>query len=122
MKGLKGFRFYHFLRYLGTALIYPVFAWITSEAKLLRFMDAMTIVGMVFLLFGAVLFLSRHGDFDIMEYVSRRGLDTVRRRRTANFADFKKDKEEKRKDSCNYPFLTGLVLLAASALLSIFAY
>ena len=72
---LRGFDFHTFLGYLGVALIYPVYAWITSEQKMLKCMDAMTIVGLVFLILGVIRSLVRHGDFDISEYVPETGLE-----------------------------------------------
>ena len=122
MKRLRKMNFYSFLGYVGTAMIYPVYAWITSDGMLLKFIDAMTIVGFVFLAFGIVRSLVFHGDFDIAEYVTRRSADSMRNRKTKSFAAFKEDKNEKRKDSVNYPFLTGLLLLAASAALILFVY
>ena len=122
MKKLRKINLYSFLGYLGTALIYPVYAWITSDGKLLRFIDATTIVGFVFLAFGVVQSLIRHGDFDISEYITRRSASSMRNRKMKSFSAFKEDKNEKRKDSVNYPFLTGILMLAAAALLILFVY
>ena len=122
MKRLRKISLPGFLSYLGTALIYPVYIWITSDGKLLKFIDAMTIAGLVFLIFGIVLSMVRHGDFDIMEYVTRRSASSMRHEKMKPFAAFKEDKNEKRKDSVNYPFLTGILMLLASGLLTIFVY
>ena len=115
----RPFRLKALLPYLSIAMIYPVIALITSEKKLLKFIDAMTITGVVFLILGIIGNLTRHGDFDITEYVARRSL---RRGGMKSFSAFREDKEEKRKDSANYPFLTGLILLAVSAAASVLFY
>ena len=110
----RHFRFRQFLPYLLTALIYPLVTLLTAEKKLLKCTDALTITGFVFLILGVASSLVRRGDFDITEYVGRRG-----RGEKKSFEAFKRDKDEKRKDSFNYPFLTGLTLIALSALLSV---
>ena len=107
------------LPYLSAALIYPVIALITSDQKLLKFIDAMTITGFVFLILGIIGNLTRHGDFDITEFIARRSLRAGDKK---SFAAFKDDKEQKRKDSANYPFLTGIILIAVSALLAVIFY
>lgn len=122
MKYFRKIQLPNLLGYLGTALIYPVYAWITSDGKLLKFIDAMTIVGLVLLIFGVILSLVNHGDFDIMEYVTRRSASSMKHEKIKPFAAFKADKNEKRKDSANYPFLTGILMLLASGLLTVFVY
>ena len=122
MKFLQKIRFTSFLGYLGTAFIYPVYVWISSDGKLLKFIDAMTIVGLVLLIYGIVLSLVNHGDFDIMEYVTRRSASSMKHEKIKPFAAFQEDKNEKRKDSVNYPFLTGVFMLLASGLLTVFVY
>ena len=102
--------------YLSIAMIYPVISLITAEKKLLKFIDAMTITGVVFLILGIIGNLTRHGDFDITEYIARRSL---RRGGMKSFAAFQEDKKEKRKNSANYPFLTGVILLAVSGVMSV---
>ncbi|MBQ6527736.1 MAG: DUF3899 domain-containing protein [Clostridia bacterium] len=82
-------------------------------------MDALTIMGLVFLILGVIFSLMRHGDFDIAEYVTRR---TVQKGDIKPYAAFKEDKQEKRKDSFNYPFFTGIVLLLAAGAMAAFIY
>ena len=115
----RPFKLKALLPYLSAALIYPVIALITSDQKLLKFIDAMTITGFVFLILGIIGNLTRHGDFDIMEFIARRSLRSGDKK---TFAAFKDDKEQKRKDSANYPFLTGIILIAVSALLAVIFY
>ena len=115
----RPFKLKALLPYLSIAIIYPVISLITADQKLLKFIDAMTITGAVFLILGIIGNLTRHGDFDITEYIARRSL---RRGGMKSFSAFREDKEEKRKDSANYPFLTGLILLAVSAVMSVLFY
>ena len=122
MKKLRKISIYSLLGYMGTAMIYPVYSWITSDGMLLKLIDSMTIVGFVFLAFGMIRSLVFHGDFDIAEYVTRRSADSMRNKKIKPFAAFREEKEEKRKDSVNYPFLTGLLLLGVSAALIVFVY
>ncbi|MBR4332757.1 MAG: hypothetical protein IKP72_08775, partial [Clostridia bacterium] len=61
----------------------------------------------------------RRGDFDITEYMARR---SVRKGIVKQSKAFKEDKKEERKDSMNYPFFTGLLLLLAAAVLAVFVY
>lgn len=119
MLHLKGFQLKRFLVFLTPAMIYPVYAYVSSENKMLKFIDAMTIVGIVFLVIGIVTSLIHHGDFDIMEYVAKRSLH---KGSVKPFAAFKSDKKEERKDSVNYPFLTSALLLLASAVLAAVVY
>ena len=117
----KSFRLRQFLYYLFPALLYPVYAWISAEGKLklLKFMDALTVMGLVFLIIGVLVSLVRHGDFDIMEYVAKRSL---RKGDIKPFKAFKEDKKENRKDSFNYPFCVCLLLFLTAGILAFFVY
>ena len=115
----RAFKFQRQLIYLVAAVLYPVFAYLSSGNSLLKLIDALTVTGFVFLIFGVVYSMIRHGDFDITEYVARR---SVRRGDVKPFKAFKADKNEERKNSFNYPFFTSLLLLAAAAVLTIFVY
>jgi hypothetical protein len=109
----------HLAAYLITALLYPAYAYFSSERSLLKLIDAMTVTGLVFIVIGIVYSMVRRGDFDITEYMARR---SVRKGNVKPFQAFKEDKKEERKDSMNYPFWTGVLLLAVSALLTAFVY
>ena len=122
MRQLKKINLPSLLGYVGTAMIYPVFALITSDGKLIKFIDATTIVGFVFLALGVIFSLLRHGDFDITEYVTRRSASSMRHQPFQKFSDFREEKAEKRKESANYPLLTGILMLLLSAALTIFVY
>ena len=115
----RSFKLRDFLFCLGASLVYPLVVLATAEKKLLKVMDALTVSGLVFLAAGVVYSLIRHGDFDIMEYVSKR---SYRKAEMKPFEAFKSDKKEQRKDSMNYPFLVGILLLLLSGALALFAY
>lgn len=111
----RSFSFKNFLLYLLAALIYPVYAYISAEQKMLKFIDALTITGLVFLLIGVIYTFIRHGDFDISEYVTRR---SIRKGNFKPFSAFKEDKKESRKDTINYPFCIAALLLLAAGILT----
>ena len=113
------FRMLLILLCLVLALLYPLYSYVSSGRSLLKLMDALTVTGLLFLVAGIVFSLIRHGDFDITEYVAKRSL---RKGDIKAFEAFREDKKEERKDYMNYPFFTGLLLLASSALLNLFAY
>ena len=115
----QGFRLKRFSAYFTAALIYPVYALTTSENGLLKCIDALTVTGLVFLILAVVYSLVAHGDFDISAYVTRRGL---KKGKVESFDAYKEDQKEKRKNSVNYPFFTGALLLLAAALLTAFVY
>ena len=113
----RSFSFKNFLLYLLAALIYPVYAYISAEQKMLKFIDALTITGLVFLVIGVIYTFIRHGDFDISEYVTRRSI------RKGNFKPFralKEDKKESRKDTINYHFCIAAILLLAAGIMTAF--
>jgi hypothetical protein len=116
---LKSFQVRPFLTCLCAALVYPLIVLITSEKKLLKFIDALTITGLILLILGVVYSLIRHGDFDIMEYVSKR---SFRKSEMKSYEAFKSDKNEERKNSLNYPFLVSILLLLLAGILSAFFY
>ncbi len=113
----RSFKFKQFVLYAGAALLYPAYAYLFSENKMLKLIDALTVTGLVFVILGVVYSMIRRGDFDIAEYVTRRSLN---KGDVKPFKAFKEDKKEERKDSMNYPFFTGLLLLLGAAVLTIF--
>ena len=115
----RSFRLRPFLSWLLPALLYPVYVWVTAENKLLKFIDALTVTGFVFLVIGIIFSLIRHGDFDITEYVARRSL---RKGDIKPFEAFKDDKKESRKDRFNYPFCVCVLLFLAAGILTVFVY
>lgn len=115
----RSFKIRPFAVYLLGALLYPAFAYLSSGRQMIKLIDALTVMGLIFLVIGLVYAMILHGDFDITEYVARRSL---RRNDVKPFQAFKDDKKEERKDSANYPFFTGVFLLLMAAGLTIFAY
>lgn len=99
------------------SLLYPAYAWISSGYSLLKLIDALTITGLVFLLISVFYTFVRHGDFDISEYVTKRG---VRKGDVKPFSAFKEDKKERRKDIVNYPFCVAVLLLLAAGIMTAF--
>jgi len=114
--GLRHFRVRQLLPHLGVALLYPVYAFVTSDGSWVRLADAMTVVGLIFLILGVVWYLVMKGDFDITGYVLRRGMRGTGQK---TFADYRREKEEQRREMANYPLLTGIALLLASALIAL---
>jgi len=117
----RSFSLRRFLLYLSSALLYPVWVWISSPEgqRLLKLTDALTVMGLVFLILAVLFSLIRHGDFDIMEYVALRSL---RKGDVKSFDAFREDKKEKRKDSMNYPFWTCVLLFLVAGFITLFVY
>ena len=115
----RSFKFKQFILYAGAALLYPAYVYLSSENKMLKLIDALTVTGLVFVILGVVYAMIRRGDFDIAEYVTRRSLN---KGDVKPFKAFKEDKKEERTDSMNYPFFTGLLQLLGAAVLTVFVY
>ena len=109
----RDFRFRQFLPYLAVALLYPAYAFFASENKLLRFVDALTITGVVFIILGAVRIFSRRGDPERLRF--------LRNRHTPE-KSFLPDEEQQPQNGMNYPLLTGLALLLTAILLTLIFY
>ncbi len=94
-------------------LAYPAAkALISSKNRIMIFSDSLLIISLVLIAMGVLFTLTRFGDFDITKYVFRRGTD----QNAKPFAEYKKDREEERKSTFNYPLFFGLVYLAVSFL------
>ncbi len=92
-------------------LAYPIVkACISSANRLMIFSDTLLIISLVLLAFGVLFTLARFGDFDITRYVFRRGVD----KNAKSFREYKKDQEDRRRETFNYPLFFGLVYLAVS--------
>ena len=63
---------------------------------------------------GVISVFIRFGDFDITGYVFRRGV----KKDVKSFREYKKDKEDERKETFNYPLFFGLVFLLVSGLVA----
>ena len=98
-------------------LTFPIVkAYSSTNNKLLIFSDICTIIGFLCLLFGVINSLILHGDYDVTSYIMQRTIH----KNSQNFDSYKKDKEEKRKDSFNYPLLCGIILIIISYLSALF--
>ena len=92
-------------------LAYPIGkALISSENQLMIFSDTLLIISLLLLAFGVLFTFARHGDFDISKYVFRRGTD----KDAKPFKEYKKDLEDTRSETFNYPLFFGLIYLAVS--------
>lgn len=102
--------------YLITAMIYPLYKFISAEKEpLMDLINACLIVGMVFLVLGILNSMVLHGDFDITEYVTRR---IFSKKEYKTYSSFKEDKAEAHKEGFNYPLFTGLLFTALSIILT----
>lgn len=105
---------------LLVAFLYPIFKYVSSSGdKLLAFINASTIIGLVMVVLGLVNAMVLHGDFDITEFVTRRAFF---RKDTKPYDAFKKDKKEQREGRFNAPLLVGLIMLALCAVLTVACY
>ncbi len=100
--------------------LYPIYKYVSSaNDKLMHFINAATIVGLVMLILGVLYSLMLHGDFDITEYVAKRAMS---KKQMKPYKAFKEDKKEEREGRINYPLFVGLILLAAAAILTLLNY
>ena len=100
---------------LPLMLAYPIVkALISSANRLMIFSDALLIISLISIALGILFTFTRHGDFDITRYIFRRGID----KNVKSFDEYKKDREEQRDETFNYPLFFGLVFLAVSMLIA----
>ncbi len=101
--------------FIPVTLAYPaVKALLASSNKLTVFSDVLLIISLALIIVGVVLTFARHGDFDITRYVFRRGVD----KNAKSFEEYRKDREEQRGESFNYPLFFGLIYFALSLLIA----
>ena len=86
----------------------------TSSNKLVVFSDSLFITSLILIALGVISVFIRFGDFDITGYVFRRGV----KKDVKSFREYKKDKEDERKETFNYPLFFGLVFLLVSGLVA----
>lgn len=113
---IKAFRLSSFIPNLVIALCYPIIKTCISENKLLVFSDSCIIVGLLFTVIGIFNLLYLSGDFDITAYITSKFLLKENR----SFDTYESDAHEKRKDSFNYPLLTGILLVIISYITALF--
>lgn len=116
----KNIRLKDLLIHLCIAAVYPLFACYTADSNpLLRLINALTVVGLIYLVIGVFCSFSMHGDLDITEYFALR---RVMHKTVKSFENFKKDKTAQREGRFNYPLLLGIIMLAAAAVMALFFY
>ena len=97
-------------------LAYPIIkALISSANQLMIFADSLLIISLVLILMGVLFTFSRFGDFDVTRYIFKRGTD----KNAKSFGEYKKDRENERSETFNYPLFFGLVYLALSIFISL---
>lgn len=108
---LKNFKFSHFLPNFIISFAYPLARLLTGKEKaVVAFLDALTVIGLLNVLFGIINNLYLHGDFDISRYFMQKKLN----KSNVPFDKFIADEKAKEKDSFNYPLLIGLLFLIIS--------
>ena len=93
-------------------LAYPVAKALISAKnnRLTILSDTLLIISLVLLALGVLFTFARFGDFDITKYIFRRGAD----KNAKTFEEYRKDQEQERRETFNYPLFFGLIYLAAS--------
>ena len=125
---LKNIRPGPLITHLIVTLAYPaVRAFTAPEDRLLRFANAVTIVGLILLVVGVVYSMNLHGDFDISRYYIQRGMRSTFRFYTPKRgemldskegpAEFLNDLKEKRANAFNYPLFLGIIYVLVSVVL-----
>lgn len=96
-------------------LAYPVIRAIISKAnRLTVFSDALFITSILLIFLGVLFTFTRFGDFDITRYIFHRGVN----KEAKPFGEYKKDREDFRDETFNYPLFFGLTYLSLSAFIS----
>ena len=100
------------------SMLYPAAKAIRAEEnKTIVFLDTLTIIAMLLMIFGVFYRLVLKGDFDRIQYVFNRSL-----RPQKPFDAYEEDREEERKYSFNYPLWLGIFYFVACALIGFIAY
>ena len=96
-------------------LAYPIIkAAISERNRLMIFADTLLISSLILVGLGVLFTFTRFGDFDITRYIFYRGAS----KNVKSFAEYKKDREEQRRETFNYPLFFGLIYLAVSLFIS----
>ncbi|MCR5067798.1 MAG: hypothetical protein K6A14_07035 [Erysipelotrichaceae bacterium] len=110
---LKNFKLVNALWVSSFIISYPVLKALTSENnRLLIFLDALTITSLVTLVAGIIYHLYLKGDFDATGFF----LEQATGKAKVTFDEYCAIKQEKRKDSFNYPLFLSLFFLIISYL------
>lgn len=117
-KLFANFKLKHFIANLAICVIYPIIKAFTSDNKLLVLSDTLFIMSLVFIVAGVVTSFILHGDFDITSFIAKR---SFKHDSDFTFEKYKKEKQDERKGSFNYPLLVGIIVFIISYIISIYA-
>ena len=107
----KNIKWRTLLIFVPLSLAYPVAkALISSANRWMIFSDALLIISLILLATGVLFTFTRFGDYDITRFVFSRGTN----KNTKSFRDFKKDREDQRSETFNYPLFFGLIYFLLS--------
>ena len=116
LKCFKNIRLRPLLIHIMITLAYPALkAWISEYNRLQIFSDAMTIIALLLLILGIFYALFLHGDFDITQFVMKRG---THKGVMESFATYLEDRAQKREEAFNYPLFLGIIYLLAAAVIA----
>ncbi len=117
MKAFRNFRLPKLIPSLVILLAYPTAKAFISEHKALVFSDTVLLLSLFMIIFGVIHNLYLKGSFDNTSFVINR---FVNREKSQSYEAYMKDLTERRKDSFNYPLLTGIIGILISVLASLF--
>ena len=109
----KNFKLINAITVSSFMLCYPLLKALTSDGnKLVIFLDALTIISLTMMIAGVFYFLYLKGDFDMSNYFIRRPVS----KDNLTYEEYHQKRENKRKDSFNYPLFLGIFYLVVSYL------
>ena len=119
----KNIKIKNLLTCLTIGAIYPIIAYRSAETNpRLALINALFIVGAVYIVIGLLYSFILHGDLDITEFFVTSRYRSRFSGETQSFEDFKRDKQNKREGNFNYPLLVGILMFAASVILTLIYY
>lgn len=117
-KLFKNFKLGDFIAHFSLIISYPLIKTIiTKDNKLLTLSDTLLIMAFVFIIAGVINSFVLHGDLDITSFVAKR---ISSKNANLSYDKFKKDKENERKGSFNYPLFVGIISIFISYIIAIF--
>lgn len=115
-KLFKTFDLKYYIANLSFGISYPIVKTIVSFDKVVAFSDTCLIMCCIFLIIAIFYNMYLKGDFDIVGFMGSRFFPKNKQRQ---YSAYKELRQEKRKDSTNYPFLVSLTLLILSLITSL---